>query len=222
MGAPKQCWYSNSKSDIIVTSFVWGYGRAQKPCKNLAQGDCESLLCVGLWVMWLSPFYELWRICLCLFSLQKELTFTVCLQYKYTNLDEEVHERQTVTVGKPLVSKLNLHEPRLPRSYSASSSFDLHSFSHSSSFPEGFGPSFPASETSSIGSASTTWSYYSQPGLSATPSSPGKLNLPVEDDSPELFDSDAPQPLTTSKSLPHGQVEDLTYRFSNMHNFHSC
>uniref|UniRef100_A0A8C8HID6 MALT paracaspase 2 n=1 Tax=Oncorhynchus tshawytscha TaxID=74940 RepID=A0A8C8HID6_ONCTS len=154
--------------------------------------------------------------------LTKELTFTVCLQYKYTNLDEEVHERQTVTVGKPLVSKLNLHEPRLPRSYSASSSFDLHSFSHSSSFPEGFGPSFPASETSSIGSASTTWSYYSQPGVSATPSSPGKLNLPVEDDSPELFDSDAPQPLTTSKSLPHGQVEDLTYRFSNMHNFHSC
>uniref|UniRef100_A0A8C7G5L5 MALT paracaspase 2 n=1 Tax=Oncorhynchus kisutch TaxID=8019 RepID=A0A8C7G5L5_ONCKI len=154
--------------------------------------------------------------------LKKELTFTVCLQYKYTNLDEEVHERQTVTVGKPLVSKLNLHEPRLPRSYSASSSFDLHSFSHSSSFPEGFGPSFPASETSSIGSASTTWSYYSQPGVSATPSSPGKLNLPVEDDSPELFDSDAPQPLTTSKSLPHGQVEDLTYRFSNMHNFHSC
>uniref|UniRef100_A0A8C7P355 MALT paracaspase 2 n=1 Tax=Oncorhynchus mykiss TaxID=8022 RepID=A0A8C7P355_ONCMY len=68
--------------------------------------------------------------------LKKELTFTVCLQYKYTNLDEEVHERQTVTVGKPLVSKLNLHEPRLPRSYSASSSFDLHSFSHSSSFPE--------------------------------------------------------------------------------------
>ncbi|KAM9479916.1 MALT paracaspase 2 isoform 1-T2 [Salvelinus alpinus] len=154
--------------------------------------------------------------------LKKELTFTVCLQYKYTNLDEEVHERQTVTVGKPLVSKLNLHEPRLPRSYSASSSFDLHSFSHSSSFPEGFGPSFPTSETSSIGSASTTWSYYSQPGVSATPSSPGKLNLPVEDDSPELFDSDTPQPLTTSKSLPHGQVEDLTYRFSNMHNFHSC
>lgn len=144
------------------------------------------------------PFYELWCICLSLFSLQKELTFTVYLQYQYTNLDEEVQEKQTVIVGKPLVSKLNLHEPRLPRSNSAFSSLDLHSFSHSSSFPKGFGSSFPASDTSCNVSASTSWSYYSEPGESVTPSFTGKINLQVEDDSAELFDSDAPQPLTTT------------------------
>ncbi|KAJ7993147.1 hypothetical protein DPEC_G00269410 [Dallia pectoralis] len=143
--------------------------------------------------------------------LKTELTFTVCLQYQYTNLDEEVQERQTVFVGKPLVSKLNLYEPRLSQSLS-SSSFDGHSLNHSSSFPEGFG-----SENSSIGSASTNWSYYAlQPGESK-----GSINLPVEDDSRILFDSNLPQPLTTSKSLPRGQVEDLTLRFSNMQNFHS-
>uniref|UniRef100_A0A6Q2X3P5 MALT paracaspase 2 n=1 Tax=Esox lucius TaxID=8010 RepID=A0A6Q2X3P5_ESOLU len=149
--------------------------------------------------------------------LRKELTFTVCLQYQYTNLDEEVQERQTVVVGKPLVSKLNLYEPRLPRSLSASVSFDFHSFSQSSSFPEGFGSSFPDTENSSIGSASTTWSYYSlQPGEYK-----GSISIPVEDDSRAVFDSDLPQPLTSSKSLPHGQVEDHTYRFSNMQNYHS-
>ncbi|XP_052331782.1 MALT paracaspase 2 isoform X1 [Oncorhynchus keta] len=133
-------------------------------------------------------------------SLRKELTFTVDLQYQYTNLDEEVQEKQTVIVDKPLVSKLNLHEPRLPRSNSAFSSLDLHSHSlhHSSSFPKGFGPSFPASETSCNVSASTSWSYYSEPGKSVTPSFTGNVNLQVEDDSAELFDSDSPQPLTTT------------------------
>lgn len=53
-------------------------------------------------------------------------------------------------------------------------------------------------QTSSIVSASTSWSYYSQPGESVTPSFTGKINLPVEDDSAELFDSDAPPPLTTT------------------------
>lgn len=149
----------------------------------------------------------------------------MCLQYQYSNLDEEVQERQTVTVGKPLVSKLNLYEPRLPRSCSASSSFDLQTFSlpESSSFAEGFGLSSPASETSSIGSASTSWSYYPQSGeLSATTSSvTKKVNLPVESECPEVLDSDTPQLLTTSKSLPHGDGDDLTYKFSNMYNFHS-
>ncbi|CAL1593732.1 unnamed protein product [Knipowitschia caucasica] len=41
--------------------------------------------------------------------LKKELVFTVCLHYTYSNLDEEIQENQTVTAGKPLVSKLNLY-----------------------------------------------------------------------------------------------------------------
>uniref|UniRef100_A0AAX7UYH3 MALT paracaspase 2 n=1 Tax=Astatotilapia calliptera TaxID=8154 RepID=A0AAX7UYH3_ASTCA len=54
--------------------------------------------------------------------LKRELTFTICLHYTYSNMDEEVQERQQVTVGKPLVSKLNLHEPRAAHVSSASSS----------------------------------------------------------------------------------------------------
>uniref|UniRef100_A0A671VNH0 MALT paracaspase 2 n=1 Tax=Sparus aurata TaxID=8175 RepID=A0A671VNH0_SPAAU len=75
--------------------------------------------------------------------LKTELTFTTCLHYTYSNMDEEVQERQTVTVGKPLVSKLNLHEPRVPRACSGSSSFSLDSFTLLSPsvsfgfFPEG-------------------------------------------------------------------------------------
>lgn len=62
------------------------------------------------------------RIC-GLQRLKKELVFTVCLHYTYSNLDEEVQERQSVTAGKPLVSKLNLHEPRSAYSSGKSSSF---------------------------------------------------------------------------------------------------
>ncbi|XP_068563369.1 MALT paracaspase 2 [Cebidichthys violaceus] len=50
----------------------------------------------------------------CLQRLRRELTFTICLHYTYSNMDDEVQERKPVTVGKPLVSKLNLHEPRAP------------------------------------------------------------------------------------------------------------
>uniref|UniRef100_A0A8D0A9H9 Scaffold attachment factor B n=1 Tax=Sander lucioperca TaxID=283035 RepID=A0A8D0A9H9_SANLU len=64
----------------------------------------------------------------CLQRLRRELTFTICLHYTYSNMDDEVHERKPVTVGKPLVSKLNLHEPRAPRACSASSSLSLDSF----------------------------------------------------------------------------------------------
>lgn len=151
----------------------------------------------------------------------------MCLHYRYSNLDEEIQERQIIKVGKPLVSKLNLQEPRLPRSCSASASFNLQSFSlpESSSSAEGFGPGLPPSETSSMGSASTTWSYYSQSAReSATltsPTSTRRVNVPEETDSPESFDSDAPLPLITSKGLPHSQAEDITYKFSKMYNFHS-
>ncbi|KAG9350691.1 hypothetical protein JZ751_024580 [Albula glossodonta] len=155
--------------------------------------------------------------------LKKELTFTVCLQYQYTNMDEEVQEKQTVSVGKPLVAKLNLHEPRLPRSFSASSSSDLHTFSlpESSSFPEGLESSVPASETSSIGSASTCWSYYPHAGEVSGHSK--QVNVPEETFSPEFLEGDRPQPLSAeSKSLPHDCLEDLSFQFRTKQNFHSC
>ncbi|XP_036376555.1 MALT paracaspase 2 [Megalops cyprinoides] len=155
--------------------------------------------------------------------LQKELTFTVCLHYQYSSMDEEVQEKQTVSVGKPLVAKLNLYQPRLPRSFSASSSSDLHTFSlpESSSFPEGLQSSIPASETSSLGSASTCWSYYSPPG--EVHGSARHVNVPEETFSPEFLERDAPQPLSAeSKSLPHDHLEDLSFQFHAKQNFHSC
>uniref|UniRef100_A0A667YE20 MALT paracaspase 2 n=1 Tax=Myripristis murdjan TaxID=586833 RepID=A0A667YE20_9TELE len=111
--------------------------------------------------------------------LKAELTFTVCLHYCYSNMDEDIQERQTVTVGKPLVSKLNLHEPRVPCCSSPPSSFDLLSLEvpESSSFAEALGSDLPASETSSTGSASTTWSYYSQTAVdSATADGPTSIH----------------------------------------------
>uniref|UniRef100_A0A667YE25 MALT paracaspase 2 n=1 Tax=Myripristis murdjan TaxID=586833 RepID=A0A667YE25_9TELE len=156
--------------------------------------------------------------------LKAELTFTVCLHYCYSNMDEDIQERQTVTVGKPLVSKLNLHEPRVPCCSSPPSSFDLLSLEvpESSSFAEALGSDLPASETSSTGSASTTWSYYSQTAVdSATadgPTSSRRANIPEES---ELFDCDAPKPLTASTSLPPSHGKDTKYKFSNMYNFSS-
>uniref|UniRef100_A0A1A7W9U7 Mucosa associated lymphoid tissue lymphoma translocation gene 1a n=1 Tax=Iconisemion striatum TaxID=60296 RepID=A0A1A7W9U7_9TELE len=138
--------------------------------------------------------------------LRRELTFTVCLHYTYANMDEEVEEKQPVTVGKPLVSKLNLYEPRKPRTFSGSSFPSV-----SSSFVE----EFP-----SVSSVSNTWPYYAQSSNidSLTPSR--SANEPEEIDCPELFD--APQSLVSSKSLPHGQMNDANYRFSKMSNFNSC
>ncbi|NXX51773.1 MALT1 protein, partial [Tricholaema leucomelas] len=43
-----------------------------------------------------------------LVSLQQELAFTVCLQYRYHGMDDFMEERQKVNVGKPLIAKLNL------------------------------------------------------------------------------------------------------------------
>jgi len=120
--------------------------------------------------------------------------------------DEEVQEVQSVTVGKPLVSKLNLHEPRLPHSSSA----DLHSFNtpETSLYAEDLGPDFPASETSSIGSASTTWSYYSpaareQPirHLAASPTT-RRVNVAEENAAAELMES-PPQPLISDTHNLH-------------------
>ncbi|NXV92772.1 MALT1 protein, partial [Calonectris borealis] len=63
----------------------------------------------------LAPAWSLGCPSRCLYSrlcglqkLQQELAFTVCLQYRYRGMDDFVEERQTVTVGKPLIAKLNL------------------------------------------------------------------------------------------------------------------
>ncbi|TKS74564.1 Mucosa-associated lymphoid tissue lymphoma translocation protein 1 [Collichthys lucidus] len=148
--------------------------------------------------------------------LRTELTFTTCLHYTYSNMDEEVQERKPVTVGKPLVSKLNLHEPRPLRTCSASSSFSLDSFNvpECSSLTEAF---------ASVDSVSNTWPYRVQTGReSSTPNPPTSsrsANIPEETDCPELCD--APQPLVASKSLSLNQVNDTNYKFSDMYNFHS-
>ncbi|KAM9849210.1 MALT paracaspase 2 [Aulostomus maculatus] len=70
--------------------------------------------------------------------LKRDLTFTICLLYTYSNMDEEVQESKAVSVGKPLVSKLNLYEPRSPHTCLASSSLDLDTFDvpECSPFPE--------------------------------------------------------------------------------------
>ncbi|XP_054458494.1 MALT paracaspase 2 isoform X2 [Anoplopoma fimbria] len=141
----------------------------------------------------------------CLQRLRTELTFTTCLHYTYSNMDNEVEERKPVTVGKPLVSKLNLHDPRPPQASSASSSFSLDSFN----VPE-------SSSCASVGSASDAWSYHAQSDPSTASSR--SANIPEETDG-EFFD--APQPLVTSKSLPHNQINDTTYKFSDMYHFHS-
>uniref|UniRef100_A0A7N9AKM9 MALT paracaspase 2 n=1 Tax=Mastacembelus armatus TaxID=205130 RepID=A0A7N9AKM9_9TELE len=146
------------------------------------------------------------RIC-SLQRLKTELTFTVCLQYTYSNMDEEVEERKPVTVGKPLVSKLNLHDPRPSRACS----LNLESLK------------VPECSFTSVSSTSNTWSYYSHTGRQSSttdaPTSSRKANVPEENDSPEMFD--APKPLVASKSLPHSQVNDTNYKFSDMYNFHS-
>lgn len=129
-------------------------------------------------------------------------------------MDEEVQERKPVTVGKPLVSKLNLHEPRPSHVSPAYSSVGLDSLnvSESCSFAEEF---------DSVDSASTTWSNYTQTGStpSISPATPRSANIPEETDCPELFHT--PQPLVASKSLPLSQVNDTNYKFSDMYNFHS-
>ncbi|NXS62760.1 MALT1 protein, partial [Brachypteracias leptosomus] len=65
-----------------------------------------------------SPLASAWSLSCpscCLYSrlcglqkLQQELAFTICLQYQYHGMDDFVEERQRVSVGKPLIAKLNL------------------------------------------------------------------------------------------------------------------
>lgn len=144
--------------------------------------------------------------------LKGELTFVTCLHYTYASMDEEVEERQQVTVGKPLVSKLCLHEPRL--SPSVSSDLSLGSLFIT-------GTSFSTESLSSVASASNTESLYDQTHRESvtadSPASSKRTNVPEETDSPEVYDGT--QPLATSKSLPLGSVTDTSHTFSK--NCHS-
>ncbi|NXK89591.1 MALT1 protein, partial [Formicarius rufipectus] len=63
----------------------------------------------------LAPVWSLGCPSCCLYSricglqkLRQELVFTVCLQYRYRGMDDFVEERQRVSVGRPLIAKLNL------------------------------------------------------------------------------------------------------------------
>lgn len=143
------------------------------------------------------------------FPSQKELSFTVCLHYKYTNLDEELLEEQRVSVGKPLVSKLNLHEPRL--SHISSSEPQMSSILESSSFSESFRTSLPDLTSSSIGSTSTSWSYHEGPMESPTFSS--LKNEPEETTCYEFLESEEPLAI---KSLPSASSQELPFKFSNL------
>ncbi|KAK5870222.1 hypothetical protein PBY51_024876 [Eleginops maclovinus] len=144
----------------------------------------------------------------CLQRLKRDLTFTVCLQYTYSNMDEEVQERQTVSVGKPLVSKLNLHEPRPTCASSCSSSFSPDSFN----VPE-------CSFFNSV-AESSEWSYQAQTAATTDlPTSTRSANVPEETVCHELFDP--PKPLVVSSSLPHSQLNDTNFKFSDIYNFQS-
>lgn len=102
------------------------------------------------------------------------------LHYTYSNLDEEILEKLSATAGKPLVSKLNLYEPR-PSQCARNSSAGIDSFN---------GPES---------------SLYASGGLDAWPShlqsdSEGSsANVPQETDCDELYD--APQPLVADETL---------------------
>ncbi|XP_055514262.1 mucosa-associated lymphoid tissue lymphoma translocation protein 1-like [Leucoraja erinacea] len=42
-------------------------------------------------------------------KLRTALSFSICLQYLYKDMDEAIEEKKVVSIGKPLVSKLSLH-----------------------------------------------------------------------------------------------------------------
>ncbi|KAF6721410.1 Mucosa-associated lymphoid tissue lymphoma translocation-like protein 1 [Oryzias melastigma] len=151
------------------------------------------------------------RICN-LQRLKKELTFTVCLHYTYSNMDEEIQERLPVLVGKPLVSKLNLHQRPPTRSFSTDISLDSLGFSECSSFAFADGLA-PSSSTSNASLFQEVTSGVDSPALLRSD------NLPEETDCPEFLLSS--ERLVSSKSLPHSQVNETNFRFSDMCNFHS-
>lgn len=128
-------------------------------------------------------------------------------------MNEEVQERQTVTIGKPLVSKLNLHEPRPSCSASSFFSQDSFDFVQCSSSTEDlvFAGSNPRPHC-----MDTDRNHQTDSGL---PHSLIGSNMPVETEAPET--ADAPHPLVAGESLPHNYTNDINCNFSDMCNFHS-
>lgn len=144
--------------------------------------------------------------------MQSELSFTVCLHYQFVNLDEEVQERRTIIVGKPLVSKLNLHEPQQLHTSSASFSSDIRSANlpQYSSFTQDLQESFPSLD------ASTSFSESTEPYLyTHTASNQKRINEPEENTSPEFLMSEEPR---ESKSFTYSSA-DKPFKFSNFHSF---
>ncbi|XP_018583852.1 MALT paracaspase 2 isoform X3 [Scleropages formosus] len=155
-------------------------------------------------------------------KLKKELTFNVCLHYRYNSMDDEVREKQMVSVGKPLVAKLNLHEPRMPHCLSATySSCEPHSFSlpDSSFSPEQLNSRLPTSESQSLTSACLAC--YSKPGEYPDAHCPRRANLPEESISPEYLQMDATLPLQLNANRMHSPLENLSFQFHTKQNFHS-
>lgn len=106
--------------------------------------------------------------------LKKELVFNVCLHYTYSNLDEEILEKLSVTAGKPLVSKLNLYEQR-PSQYAGNRSSPKSSL-YASGGLEAW-PSQPQTDRGEVSSA----------------------NIPQETECDALYD--APQSLVADSTL---------------------
>lgn len=186
---------------------------------DLKQSNQESLREAGSLLLTMDDLLpleqpRLFTRLIALQRLQKELSFTVSLHYKYTNLDEELIEEIKVSVGKPLVSKLNLHEARPLQCFSASSSSDLQmsSMLESSSFSMGLGAELADTDFSSTGSKSTSWSYYQRPMESPTRCE--FRNEPEESISPEFLECEDPP---ATKSLPSAS-EELPFKFSNLTN----
>ncbi|XP_028672121.1 MALT paracaspase 2 isoform X1 [Erpetoichthys calabaricus] len=145
-------------------------------------------------------------------KLQRDLSFTVCLQYQYQEMDEFVEEKKTVSIGKPLVAKLGLHRcPPPPSPLSAPSELQSPDWG------------FRGSSSSSLGSESTCWSYYSNPGELSCPTTPGTMSLPEE----TLLErplplSENPQDLTSGARYSCDNVNDISVHFQNKMNFSSC
>ncbi|XP_025961172.1 mucosa-associated lymphoid tissue lymphoma translocation protein 1-like [Dromaius novaehollandiae] len=126
----------------------------------------------------LSPTWSLDVPSCCLYSrlcglqkLRQELAFTVCLQYQYQGVDDFVEERRTVSVGKPLIAKLNL---RLGDGPGASAQPDLEA---SVSLPgsEASGSPLSGSLPGSWAAADAGW--INTPEENLSPDGPGSHSL---------------------------------------------
>ncbi|KAK2542071.1 mucosa-associated lymphoid tissue lymphoma translocation protein 1-like [Columba livia] len=104
------------------------------------------------WSLGCPPYCLYSRLC-GLQKLRQELVFTVCLQYRYRGMDDFVEERQRVSVGKPLIAKLNLRPaaspspPHSPLSTSPPGSWGAEGGSWANTPEENLSPEVPGSHT---------------------------------------------------------------------------